>query len=139
MDYEIKIGDTKIFSSDEVKIKRVLVMSDSIDTDLQDRSTKVFCRVEVSFVINHATRKLCDDLLSWSFENRSNIYRDVSICICAGDYSGSYNTIRNIEIPRMFCEDCFEDYSDDRKDTGLFTIKMIQRGGNLYNIIIRSC
>lgn len=132
MDYTIKIGGTEIVSKNDVDIRKVSIMSDSIDTQLQDRTTGVICRVEVSFVINNATKKWCHELLSWSFKKRSDLYRDVSILVEDTDETGNYITIRNIEIPKMFCEDCIEDYDHDRGDkrAGLFTIKMIQVGGD---------
>lgn len=141
MDFEISIGGTQLTSGKDNFIRKVVVMSDSIDTNLRERSAGVLCRVEIAFTIRNETKEWVKELLGWSFKTRDSLYRDVSIKVSSSDGdAGNVEQIRTITIPKMFCEDCYESYdlgsqaNDDSKAEDLFIIKMIQRGGNFENI-----
>jgi len=140
MRFEIKIGEVELISGNDNLIRKVVVMSDSIDTNLRERSAGVLCRVEIVFAIKNETKEWAQKLLEWSFKTQDDLYKKVSIVVKASDGENAVDQIRTISIPKMFCEDCYESYefgaqsSTSSQAEGLFTIKMIQRGGHFEDI-----
>lgn len=108
-------------------LKRVSLKIDTVEDNVQEKASNVLNKIEFELDINDKTNQICKDLMEWSLSwSGEDIYRTVQI-----DIADNTKVIRSIDAVEMFVEDCFEEYcKKDGKDTGVFTIKLIQHAGN---------
>jgi len=133
VDGGIKI-DSSSGAGENASIRKIILMSDTKDPHVSQRSNSVLFRVEIDVLINKDTKEVCKKLMKWALQDRGNdLYRKVDITI----KDDNEEVLRYFSIPDMFCEDYKEVYLEDndkQQDKCVFNLKLIQKGGNFSEI-----
>lgn len=113
-------------------VKRINIMSDTVEANIKDRSTNILSRITIEGAIkgNPEVKTAYKQLMKWSLTSGDNtVHRTVKIEI--KDNNG--NVIRYVEVPMVFCEDYFENYAEVENDCH-YELKLIQKAGYLDKI-----
>ena len=111
-------AESKVFESLDILI-------DTVDENVNDRSTNVLNRVTLKVKIDETTSEQCKLLMEWALMSKNeDVHRVVQIDI----ENTRGETVRSFRLEEMFVEDYAERYG--KEDGGdYFELKLIQKAG----------
>ena len=114
----------------ENAIQSLKVWIDTVDENVNNRTSNVLNRVILSGLITEDTREVCKNLMDWALSSSGeDVYRLVHI-----DIYGTNEVLRSFDLQKMFVEDYYENYDKGTgTDAGTFVLNLIQAANNSKN------
>ena len=116
-------------------IQGLKIWIDTVDENVNNRTSNVLNRVILRVSINSDTKETCKDLMDWALASSGeDVYRLVHI-----DIYDNINVVRSFDLQKMFVEDYYEEYekggSSQGTDAGILVLNLIQAANNSKNFL----